>query len=71
MTSSALMFPPHLNENPPQKTGVKHPSYTTDNHNLWTLLQDELFQSCHILFLRKHSTIAFIFKPFHYQKWLK
>ena len=29
MTSSALMFPPHLNENPPQKRGVTGAPYTT------------------------------------------
>ena len=30
MTSATLIYsPPHLNEIPPQKRGLKHPSYTT------------------------------------------
>ena len=28
--SDVNLFPPHLNEIPPQKRGLKHPSYTTN-----------------------------------------
>ena len=69
MTSATLIYSPHLYEIPPQKNGVKHPSYTTllffDYYDY--VYDDDYFCYCHCLYHYYYENGMTSFAYCHYK----